>query len=203
MQLVDMGPNGPLRCSGCGAYMNPYMQWSNDGATFTCNLCRARSVDSISRSSVACVECMRLTCMIIIRTNQVPEAGLNTSPVGVTAICVVCHDAFDQPALCWSAGHPALLLMACGICQPLACPHLGARLRLQMAALGSRVAFALSPSLAATWPHLCHLWATAEHPSSDRACTLLTSQSVGLVFPAQLSTLLKLESKTLQNGHQP
>ena len=41
-QMVDMGPNGPLRCSGCGAYMNPYMQFSNDGATFTCNLCRAR-----------------------------------------------------------------------------------------------------------------------------------------------------------------
>ena len=40
--MVDMGPNGPLRCSGCGAYMNPYMQFSNDGATFTCNLCRAR-----------------------------------------------------------------------------------------------------------------------------------------------------------------
>ena len=41
-QLVDMGPNGPLRCSGCGAYMNPYMQFSNDGAAFTCNFCRAR-----------------------------------------------------------------------------------------------------------------------------------------------------------------
>ena len=41
-QTVDMGPGGPVRCGQCGAYINPYMQFSNDGRTFTCNLCKAR-----------------------------------------------------------------------------------------------------------------------------------------------------------------
>lgn len=36
-----MGPGGPLRCSKCRAYMNPFMQFHTYGKAFTCNFCSA------------------------------------------------------------------------------------------------------------------------------------------------------------------
>lgn len=39
MQVVDFGEAGPLRCSSCGAYINPYMQFLDAGRIFRCNFC--------------------------------------------------------------------------------------------------------------------------------------------------------------------
>jgi len=40
-QVVDMGAMGPLRCSKCKAYINPFMQFHDYGKKFTCNFCGA------------------------------------------------------------------------------------------------------------------------------------------------------------------
>ena len=40
-QVVDMGRDGPLRCSKCRAYVNPFMQFHSYGKAFTCNFCGA------------------------------------------------------------------------------------------------------------------------------------------------------------------
>ena len=34
-----MGTEGPLRCSKCKAYVNPFMQFHSYGKAFTCNFC--------------------------------------------------------------------------------------------------------------------------------------------------------------------
>ncbi len=34
-----MGELGPLRCSGCKAYLNAFMRWTDNGKTFVCNFC--------------------------------------------------------------------------------------------------------------------------------------------------------------------
>ena len=36
---IDFGPEGPVRCSRCGGYVNPWVAWSDGGAQWTCNLC--------------------------------------------------------------------------------------------------------------------------------------------------------------------
>jgi len=38
---VDTGGLGPVRCSRCRGYMNPYVRWRAGGRSFTCNLCGA------------------------------------------------------------------------------------------------------------------------------------------------------------------
>jgi hypothetical protein len=38
-QVVDLGELGPVRCSRCKAYMNPYVRFMASGKTFTCNFC--------------------------------------------------------------------------------------------------------------------------------------------------------------------
>jgi len=40
--LIDMGEAGPLRCSRCKAYVNPFFQWGNHGREVVCNLCGHR-----------------------------------------------------------------------------------------------------------------------------------------------------------------
>jgi protein transport protein SEC24 len=37
--VVDFGKPGPVRCSRCQAYVNPYFQFVNGGRLFVCNLC--------------------------------------------------------------------------------------------------------------------------------------------------------------------
>jgi protein transport protein SEC24 len=37
--VVDFGPAGPLRCSRCKAYVNPFFKFVEGGRTFVCNLC--------------------------------------------------------------------------------------------------------------------------------------------------------------------
>ncbi|KAF5841675.1 Sec23/Sec24 trunk domain-containing protein [Dunaliella salina] len=39
IQVVDLGELGPVRCTRCKAYMNPYMRFMSSGKTFTCNFC--------------------------------------------------------------------------------------------------------------------------------------------------------------------
>lgn len=41
LQVVDLGPLGPVRCGRCKAYMNPYMRFMASGRSFTCNFCGA------------------------------------------------------------------------------------------------------------------------------------------------------------------
>eukprot|EP00484_Ammonia_sp_Unknown_P016652 CAMPEP_0197040406 /NCGR_PEP_ID=MMETSP1384-20130603/17107_1 /TAXON_ID=29189 /ORGANISM="Ammonia sp." /LENGTH=1002 /DNA_ID=CAMNT_0042471155 /DNA_START=42 /DNA_END=3050 /DNA_ORIENTATION=- len=38
--MVDMGSEGPIRCIGCRAYMNPHALWIKDGTQWICNLCQ-------------------------------------------------------------------------------------------------------------------------------------------------------------------
>ncbi|KAK9468239.1 hypothetical protein V1512DRAFT_269973 [Lipomyces arxii] len=38
--LLDFGKLGPPRCSRCRAYINPFMQFSDGGARFICNMCQ-------------------------------------------------------------------------------------------------------------------------------------------------------------------
>lgn len=37
--LVDFGPEGPVRCSRCRAYMNPFMSFGQGGRSYQCNIC--------------------------------------------------------------------------------------------------------------------------------------------------------------------
>ncbi|KAI4357332.1 hypothetical protein L6164_001288 [Bauhinia variegata] len=39
IQVVDFGESGPVRCSRCKAYMNPFMKFIDQGRHFICNLC--------------------------------------------------------------------------------------------------------------------------------------------------------------------
>uniref|UniRef100_A0A0E0RGN8 Zinc finger Sec23/Sec24-type domain-containing protein n=1 Tax=Oryza rufipogon TaxID=4529 RepID=A0A0E0RGN8_ORYRU len=39
IQLVDFGGMGPIRCSRCKAYINPFMRFIDQGKHFVCNLC--------------------------------------------------------------------------------------------------------------------------------------------------------------------
>lgn len=39
IQLVDFGEMGPVRCSRCKAYINPFMRFVDQGKFFICNLC--------------------------------------------------------------------------------------------------------------------------------------------------------------------
>jgi len=39
IQVVDFGDMGPVRCSRCKAYMNPFMRFMSSGRTFVCNFC--------------------------------------------------------------------------------------------------------------------------------------------------------------------
>eukprot|EP00252_Welwitschia_mirabilis_P020316 TRINITY_DN4950_c0_g1_i1.p1 TRINITY_DN4950_c0_g1~~TRINITY_DN4950_c0_g1_i1.p1 ORF type:complete len:1152 (-),score=243.05 TRINITY_DN4950_c0_g1_i1:556-4011(-) len=39
IQLVDFGEGGPVRCSRCKAYINPFMRFIDQGRRFICNLC--------------------------------------------------------------------------------------------------------------------------------------------------------------------
>lgn len=37
--VVDHGPDGPIRCRRCKAYINPGMLFQDGGRTFRCNFC--------------------------------------------------------------------------------------------------------------------------------------------------------------------
>ncbi|XVF31201.1 hypothetical protein REPUB_Repub16aG0125100 [Reevesia pubescens] len=37
--VVDLGENGPLRCSRCKGYINPFMKFTDHGRRFICNFC--------------------------------------------------------------------------------------------------------------------------------------------------------------------
>jgi protein transport protein SEC24 len=39
IQVVDFGESGPVRCSRCKAYVNPFMKFIDQGRRFICNLC--------------------------------------------------------------------------------------------------------------------------------------------------------------------
>ncbi|CAH2065465.1 unnamed protein product [Thlaspi arvense] len=39
IQVVDFGESGPVRCSRCKGYINPFMKFTDHGRKFTCNLC--------------------------------------------------------------------------------------------------------------------------------------------------------------------
>ncbi|MED6107551.1 hypothetical protein PIB30_015082 [Stylosanthes scabra] len=39
IQVVDFGEGGPVRCSRCKAYINPFMKFVDQGRRFICNLC--------------------------------------------------------------------------------------------------------------------------------------------------------------------
>lgn len=41
LEVVDHGPAGPLRCSGCKAYVCPYMRWAEGGRKMECCFCGA------------------------------------------------------------------------------------------------------------------------------------------------------------------
>ncbi|KAK8447678.1 hypothetical protein SEVIR_8G126200v4 [Setaria viridis] len=43
IQLVDFGEMGPIRCSRCKAYINPFMKFVDQGRHFICNLCGFRN----------------------------------------------------------------------------------------------------------------------------------------------------------------
>ncbi|XP_038725298.1 protein transport protein Sec24-like At4g32640 [Tripterygium wilfordii] len=39
IQVVDFGESGPIRCSRCKGYINPFMKFIDQGRKFICNLC--------------------------------------------------------------------------------------------------------------------------------------------------------------------
>ncbi|GLU01056.1 hypothetical protein SLE2022_183820 [Rubroshorea leprosula] len=39
IQIVDFGESGPVRCSRCKGYINPFMKFIDQGRKFICNLC--------------------------------------------------------------------------------------------------------------------------------------------------------------------
>ncbi|KAG6535448.1 hypothetical protein ZIOFF_000421 [Zingiber officinale] len=44
IEIVDFGENGPIRCSGCGGYINPFFKFIDHGEKFICNLCGSTNV---------------------------------------------------------------------------------------------------------------------------------------------------------------
>jgi protein transport protein SEC24 len=40
-QVVDCTTSGPMRCSSCKAYVNPYMRWVEGGRVMQCAFCGA------------------------------------------------------------------------------------------------------------------------------------------------------------------
>ncbi|KAK5841857.1 hypothetical protein PVK06_004181 [Gossypium arboreum] len=47
-EVVDFGESGPVRCSRCKGYINPFMKFIDQERKFICNLCGDREdlVDS-------------------------------------------------------------------------------------------------------------------------------------------------------------
>jgi protein transport protein SEC24 len=39
IQVVDFGEGGPVRCSRCKGYINPFMKFIDQGRKFICNFC--------------------------------------------------------------------------------------------------------------------------------------------------------------------
>lgn len=37
--VIDLGTDGPIRCTRCRSYINPFVTWLDDGNKWTCNLC--------------------------------------------------------------------------------------------------------------------------------------------------------------------
>lgn len=37
--VVDHGPDGPIRCTRCRAYINPFVVWNSSGNMYTCMVC--------------------------------------------------------------------------------------------------------------------------------------------------------------------
>ena len=37
--IVDFGPEGPVRCGRCGAYVNPFAKWAPNCGQWQCPLC--------------------------------------------------------------------------------------------------------------------------------------------------------------------
>ena len=44
LEIIDPGPAGPMRCSGCKAYVCPYMRWGDQGRRMECCFCGANTV---------------------------------------------------------------------------------------------------------------------------------------------------------------
>ena len=44
IQVVDFGDNGPIRCSRCKAYTNPFFNFTDGGRKFVCNLCTFENI---------------------------------------------------------------------------------------------------------------------------------------------------------------
>ena len=50
-QVVDPGPDGPMRCGRCRAYINPFFTFVERGNSFQCNLCQ--QVTPVPRDQVS------------------------------------------------------------------------------------------------------------------------------------------------------
>jgi len=37
--VVDFGASGPIRCRRCGAYINPFCTFTDNGRSFICRVC--------------------------------------------------------------------------------------------------------------------------------------------------------------------
>ena len=42
--IIDFGAYGPLRCTECRGYVNPYFKWYSGGNKFKCNLCQKMDI---------------------------------------------------------------------------------------------------------------------------------------------------------------
>lgn len=113
IQVVDMGESGPVRCARCKAYMNPFMLWSSNGKSFTCNFCnhnnpcpdsyfcyigpdgRRRDVDERPELSKGTVEYVAPSDYMV-RSPMAPahffliDVSANALASGATASCCMC-----------------------------------------------------------------------------------------------------------------
>lgn len=56
---VDFGPAGPLRCSRCKAYVNPFFKFTEGGRSFVCNMCDQKNEGMLPcQSPMQCAECV-------------------------------------------------------------------------------------------------------------------------------------------------
>ncbi|TQD73409.1 hypothetical protein C1H46_041054 [Malus baccata] len=51
IQVVDFGESGPVRCSRCKGYINPFMKFIDQGRKFICNLCGVICTVFVCKSS--------------------------------------------------------------------------------------------------------------------------------------------------------
>ncbi|KAG6736404.1 hypothetical protein POTOM_060841 [Populus tomentosa] len=96
VQVVDFGESGPVRCSRCKGYINPFMKFIDQGRRFICNLCgKALYWLALLPEHTGMVGTLQFYMFLAGFTDETPRDYLcNLGPDGRR------RDADERPELC-------------------------------------------------------------------------------------------------------